>query len=160
MPIQSPQRQHSQAVDIATRADKPRLGLVGGLGAVAGADILHRIVKSTPAHSEDEHLDISFVQHPLHETGDPSSPAYSPTRRKLYVYDELRDMEEDNRDIALVPCFISQTFLDEITPEISIKVLGIAEAIRDGDSHAARLAMRDAISQGFDRAAGRMEKDV
>ena len=35
----------------------------------------------------------------------------------------------------------------------------IAEAIRDGDAHAARLAMRDAIAQGFDRAAGRMEKD-
>ena len=35
----------------------------------------------------------------------------------------------------------------------------IAEAIRDGDAHAARLAMRDAISQGFDRAAGRMEKN-
>ncbi len=34
----------------------------------------------------------------------------------------------------------------------------IAEAIRDGDPAEARLAMRDAIAQGFDRAAGRMEK--
>ncbi|ODT71101.1 MAG: GntR family transcriptional regulator [Pelagibacterium sp. SCN 63-23] len=34
----------------------------------------------------------------------------------------------------------------------------IAEAIRDNDPAAARLAMRDAIAQGFDRAAGRMEK--
>ena len=34
----------------------------------------------------------------------------------------------------------------------------IAEAIARRDPAAARLAMRDAISQGFDRAAGRMEK--
>ncbi|WIY52747.1 FadR/GntR family transcriptional regulator [Devosia sp. YIM 151766] len=33
----------------------------------------------------------------------------------------------------------------------------IAEAIRDRDPAAARAAMRDAISQGFERAAGRME---
>lgn len=34
----------------------------------------------------------------------------------------------------------------------------IAEAVRDRDAVAARAAMRDAIAQGFDRAAGRMEK--
>lgn len=35
----------------------------------------------------------------------------------------------------------------------------IAEAIVEGDADAARLAMRDAIAQGFDRAAGRMGTD-
>lgn len=34
----------------------------------------------------------------------------------------------------------------------------IAEAVRDGDVAAARAAMRDAIAQGFARAAGQMEK--
>ncbi len=117
--------------DTAQATSKPRLGLIGGLGAIAGADILHRIVKATPVRSEGEHLDISFVQHPLCENENPSSPAYSPTRRKLYVYDVLRDMEDDHRDVALAPCFVSQTFLEEITPEIGIRVVGIAEAIRD-----------------------------
>lgn len=109
---------------------RPRFAIVGGLGAVAGADILHRVVKSTPIHSEKDHLDISFVQRPFREHLDAASPDYNPTRRKLYVYDMLKNMEADNRDIALVPCFISQTFLDEICPEIGIKVLGIADAIK------------------------------
>lgn len=40
-------------------------------------------------------------------------------------------MEADHRDIALVPCFISQTFLKEILPEVGIRVLGIGDAVKD-----------------------------
>ncbi len=110
---------------------KPRFAVIGGLGAVAGTDILHRIVKSTPARSDEEHLDIAFVQRPFHEHTTPADHDYDPIRRKLYVYDALTDMEADNREVALLPCFISQTFLPEILPEVKIQVLGIADAIKD-----------------------------
>ncbi|MBB4052458.1 DNA-binding FadR family transcriptional regulator [Devosia subaequoris] len=65
-------------------------------------------------------------------------------------------------EMALTAAFtISSPVNDPVALEVTVGVhRRIAEAIRDGDSHAARLAMRDAISQGFDRAAGRMEKSV
>ena len=64
-------------------------------------------------------------------------------------------------EMALTAAFtISSPVNDPVALAVTVGVhRRIAEAIRDGDAHAARLAMRDAISQGFDRAAGRMEKN-
>ncbi len=64
-------------------------------------------------------------------------------------------------EMALTAAFtISSPVNDPAALAVTVGVhRRIAEAIRDGDAHAARLAMRDAISQGFDRAAGRMEKE-
>lgn len=63
-------------------------------------------------------------------------------------------------EMALTAAFtISSPVSDPEALAVTVSVhRRIAEAIRDGDPAAARLAMRDAISQGFDRAAGRMEK--
>lgn len=118
-------------VGLSCQEPQPRMGLVGGLGATAGADILHRIIQAAPDRSDGQHLDISFVQHPFREALNPSDPDYGPTGRKLYVYDMIRTMQAGDRDIALVPCFVSQTFLDEVVPEVDIQVIGIGEAIRD-----------------------------
>ena len=64
-------------------------------------------------------------------------------------------------EMALTAAFtISSPVNDPVALAVTVGVhRRIAEAIRDGDAHAARLAMRDAISQGFDRAAGRMDKN-
>ncbi|PCI88766.1 MAG: aspartate racemase [Hyphomicrobiales bacterium] len=108
---------------------KLRYAVIGGLGAVAGADILHRIVKSTPVKSDNDHLDIAFVQRPFFEETTPNQDNYDPTARKFYIYDCLKEMDKDQRDIALLPCFISQTFLHEIAPEVNLHILGIVDAI-------------------------------
>ncbi len=63
-------------------------------------------------------------------------------------------------EMALTAAFtISSPVNDPAALAITVSVhRRIAEAIRDGDPQAARNAMRDAIAQGFDRAAGRMEE--
>lgn len=55
----------------------PRFAVIGGLGAVAGADILHRVVRSTPVRSEMDHLDINFVQCPFQEILTPDHLDYN-----------------------------------------------------------------------------------
>ncbi len=64
-------------------------------------------------------------------------------------------------EMALTAAFtISSPVNDPAALAITVDVhRRIAQAIRDGDPQAARAAMRDAIAQGFDRAAGRMEAD-
>lgn len=63
-------------------------------------------------------------------------------------------------EMALTAAFTISSPVNE--PEALVETVGvhrrIAEAIRDRDPGAARAAMRDAIAQGFDRAAGRMGK--
>ncbi len=63
-------------------------------------------------------------------------------------------------EMALTAAFtISSPVNDPAALAVTVEVhRRIAEAIGSHDAEAARSAMRDAIAQGFDRAAGRMEK--
>lgn len=134
-----------------------KLGLIGGLGAIAGADILQRIIRATPDTSDGQHIDISFVQHPFQEAVKPCDPKYAATSRKLYVYEMIRQMELDARDVALVPCFLSQTFLDEIVPEVELRVIGIGEAIGDYLSRQAPMRI-GVLTSPFVRKSGYLDR--
>lgn len=103
-----------------------KYGVVGGLGAVAGVDTLLKMIKTTP----QQQFDIAFEQHPFADAGLAADEAYDPTRRKFYVYDTLKNMERSGVDVALVPCFVSHSFLAELTPELGLSVVSLPDALR------------------------------
>ncbi|WP_439859442.1 aspartate/glutamate racemase family protein [Pseudomonas sp. MBLB4136] len=111
---------------MASRATPKKYGVVGGLGAVAGVDTLLKLIKGTP----QQQLDIAFEQHTFADAGLAAEDDYDPTRRKFYVYDALRSMERSGVDIALVPCFVSHCFLDELRPELGLAVVNLMDALR------------------------------
>ncbi len=102
-----------------------KYGVVGGLGAVAGVDTLLKMIKTTP----QQQFDIAFEQHPFADAGLAADEAYDPTRRKFYVYDALKSMERSGVDVALVPCFVSHSFLAELTPELGLSVVSLLDAL-------------------------------
>ena len=106
-----------------------KLGIVGGLGARAGADILNQLVRLTPVKSEGDHRDITFEQKPLVEAITVASPDYAPTHRKFYVFDALSRMEKSGCDAAMLPCFITHTFLADLRAELGLKLISMTEAI-------------------------------
>ncbi|MDO9598552.1 MAG: amino acid racemase [Azoarcus sp.] len=108
-----------------------RYGVVGGLGAVAGADLLLKMIRATQRSEGMPAADIAFEQRHFEDGPAIGERTYDPTRRKFYVYNALRDMEARGIDIALVPCFLSHTFLREITPEIDMRVIGMFDALLD-----------------------------
>ena len=59
----------------ALASKRAKFGIVGGLGAIGGADLLLKIIKSTPAGGDHEQLDISLEQHPF---DDPARSLMSP----------------------------------------------------------------------------------
>ncbi|TRO10405.1 aspartate/glutamate racemase family protein [Ectopseudomonas mendocina] len=103
-----------------------KYGVVGGLGAVAGVDTLLKMIKTTP----QQQFDIAFEQHPFADKGLAADEAYDPTRRKFYVYDVLKNMERSGVDVALVPCFVSHSFLAELAPELGLSVVSLPDALR------------------------------
>ena len=112
-----------------TRTRPRRIGIIGGLGALAGADILFKIVKASSLRESNRKFDVLFEQEPfddrnLDETGVPRL-----TERKLYVYRVVRELEARNVDTVVLPCFISHTFLHEIAPELATRVVDIMEAL-------------------------------
>lgn len=106
-----------------------KLGIVGGLGARAGADILAKLVQFTPTKSEGDHREIIFEQRPLTEAMLVDNPAYVPTHRKFHVFDALIRMEQSGCDAALLPCFITHTFLEELRAELQIDLISICDAL-------------------------------
>lgn len=105
-----------------------RYGVVGGLGALGSADVLIKTVRAAQNGKPAGGVDISFEQRHFDDGPGIADEDYNPTRRKFYVYDALKSMQGKVEN-ALVPCFLSHTFLSEITPEISYNVVDIFDAL-------------------------------
>ena len=54
---------------------------------------------------------------------------FSANARKFYVFDTIKNLESQGIDQALLPCFISHTFIDEVQPEIGPTIINMMEAI-------------------------------
>lgn len=108
---------------------KRRLGIIGGLGALAGADILFKIVKNMSTQGANGQFDILFEQEPFDDRNTSTVDA-AMTERKLYVYRVIRELEDRGVDVVVLPCFISHTFIREIAPEISAQILNVMDAIK------------------------------
>lgn len=111
---------------------RKRFGIVGGLGPLASADIFYKIIRHTPASTDQEHFDIVFEQHPFNEGASHSGKTtFNPTARKLYVFNLIKQFEAKKLDAVILPCFISHTFLEELKPEIKLPVVNMMVGLKE-----------------------------
>ncbi|SDI18289.1 amino acid racemase [Paraburkholderia phenazinium] len=115
-----------------TLPGKRVFGVIGGLGALAGADVLFKLIQASKARSGAEHFDIVFEQHPLRNA---SASRAATTERKLYIFDMIRDFERRGVTTVLLPCFLSHTFIGELQENVSVQIVDMVEALRE---HVAR----------------------
>jgi aspartate racemase len=108
------------------------LGVVGGLGAIAGADLFVKLIRASLAAAP---RDIVFEQHPFEGARGAGAADAPQHARKLYVFQMLRAFEQRGIGAALLPCFISHTFLDELLPSTRVAVVDMMAALR---AHLAR----------------------
>ena len=107
---------------------KKRFGIVGGLGALAGADLFFKLVRLMPSAGR-ENYDIIMEQHPFAEGEDAGNIDSNHSARKLYVFDTIKSFERRRVESVILPCFISHTFLDEMQDEIRLPVVNIMDAL-------------------------------
>ena len=108
--------------------DNPRkFGVIGGLGPLAGADVLFKLMKAARASALSEPLDVVFEQHALRGTGPMDIPT---TERKLYIFDLLRDFEKRGVTTVVLPCFLSHTFIEELRENSPLEIVNIVQAVR------------------------------
>ena len=104
-------------------------GVVGGLGALAGADLLQQLIRATAA--DHERYAIVFEQQSFPGDRLRTDITYDPTGRKLHVFSLIRRLELRGIDAILLPCFVSQTFLHELEPNISTPIVSLMAALLD-----------------------------
>jgi aspartate racemase len=102
-------------------------GVIGGLGPLASADVLFKLIQAGPARTDAGHLDIVFEQHPFRNA---NASRVATTERKLYIFDMIRDFESRGVTMVLLPCFLSHTFIGELQENVSIQIVDMVAALR------------------------------
>ena len=105
-------------------------GVVGGLGAIAGADVLQRLIRTIEVGPEHERYAIVFEQQSFPGDTRRADMDYDPTARKLHAFSLIRRLEMRGVDAILLPCFISHTFIGEIAPNVSTPIVDLTAALR------------------------------
>jgi aspartate racemase len=110
-----------------TQAEPGRsFGIVGGLGPLAGADVLFKLLKTLHADSRAAHCDVIFEQHPFRDL---TRSRAATVERKLYVFAMIRDFEKRGVRTVVLPCFLSHTFIDELQENTSLKIVDMIDAL-------------------------------
>jgi aspartate racemase len=115
-----------QDVSIAPALPNPVLGVIGGLEPRASADFLSKLVEATQANGASGRVDIVFEQR--------NSGAIESTKaafaRKLYVFDMIERFKARGIATVVIPCFLSHTFMDELTANSPLPIADMMEALR------------------------------
>ncbi|MEU6586863.1 aspartate/glutamate racemase family protein [Nocardia sp. NPDC046763] len=103
-------------------AAPPRIGVIGGLGPLAGATFYQRLVELTPARDDRQHPEVVMISDPRipsrldHLRGEGPSPV--PALQQV-----ARRLEQQGCDIVVITSFTTHAYLREITDAIDVRVL-------------------------------------
>ena len=137
-------------------ANRRVFGVIGGLGPLAGADVLFKLIQASPARSDAEHFDVLFEQHPFRNA---SISRAATTEHKLYIFDMIRDFEKRGVTSVLLPCFLSHTFIDELQENTSVQIVDMLDALRCHVDRAFPSARRvGVLTSDYIRDAGMFER--
>ena len=110
------------------RLPKPfKVGLIGGLGPAATVDLYDKIVRATPAKTDQEHFKVVVEQNPqiadrtaalLHGGADPTLAMYGCARR----------LEKDGCDAIIVPCNTAHAFVPFLERHIGVPFINMQVA--------------------------------
>lgn len=147
---------------IGNRSSARKIGIVGGLGSLAGGDLFFKLVKSRAVIDDQARFHFLLQQPPFKDVSLPLDASASMSSRKFYVFEVCKSFERSGVDSIMLPCFASQTFRAEIESELKIPVLsmmdGLVQHIRDIIEPGGTLGVlaSDFVRQSglFDRALG------
>ncbi len=129
---------------------KRSIGIIGGMGPMATLDLFRKVLESTDAHNDAEHIRVYIDCH----TGIPDrtkailSGGESPVP---YILESAEKLAAMGADFLLIPCNTSHYFYDEIVKGSSIPVMHMiretARALKQDDVTCVGLLATDGTVQ-------------
>jgi aspartate racemase len=107
------------------------IGILGGMGPEATLDLFHKIIRNTPARSDQEHLRVVIDSNPkvpdrthaiLHGGASPVP----------LMIEGARALERAGADFIVIPCVSAHFFLDELWQRTRLPILSILDAVAEG----------------------------
>ncbi len=106
------------------------IGILGGMGPEATLDCFGKIIKNTPAKTDQEHLRVVIDSNPAIPdriaaiVGDGESPVPA-------LIAECRVLEKAGADFIIMPCVTVHFFLSEIQAQSQLPILSIIDAVTE-----------------------------
>jgi aspartate racemase len=127
VPIVDPHRVYAQHI-VAARFRAPerpfKLGVVGGVGPAATVDFLRKVVQSTPARRDQDHLRLLVEQNPQipdrteHLVGEGTDPT-------LALYATCKKLQAGEADLIAIPCNTAHAFVEEIQSHLAVPIMNM-----------------------------------
>jgi len=105
---------------------KKTVGIIGGMGPLATADLFTKIIQRTDAASDADHIHIIIDNNP--KTPDRTSAILKGTESPLpYLVRAANRLQTAGADFLLIPCITSHFFLPELCKEVDIPIVNMIE---------------------------------
>lgn len=104
-----------------------KIGLMGGLGPAATVDLYDKIVKATPAKTDQEHIKLVVEQNP--QTPDRTAALLGQGEDPTFaLYGMAMRLEADGCDAVIVPCNTAHAFMPFVERHLSIPCINMQVA--------------------------------
>ena len=106
------------------------IGILGGMGPEATLDCFAKIIKNTPARTDQEHLRIVIDSNPRVPdrtaaiTGNGESPV-------PILVAGGRALQQAGADFIIIPCVSAHFFLEEVRQQIALPILSIFDVVAE-----------------------------
>ncbi|RKE36820.1 aspartate racemase [Paraburkholderia sp. BL23I1N1] len=102
------------------------LGVVTGASPLAGVDVLSRMSVAWRWPGAAKPFDFVLEQQAWQG---PASPGTASSLFKIHVFDTIRAFEKRGVDAIVLPCFLSHTFIDELSANVALPIANIMAAL-------------------------------
>ncbi|KAE8756867.1 MULTISPECIES: aspartate/glutamate racemase family protein [Paraburkholderia] len=102
------------------------LGVVTGASPLASVDVLSRMTAAWRRPGAAKPFDFVLEQHSWQG---PATPGAASAPFKIHVFDTIRAFEKRGVDAIVLPCFLSHTFIDELSANVAPPIANIMAAL-------------------------------
>ena len=106
------------------------IGILGGMGPEATLACYSRIISSTPAKTDQEHLRVIIDSNPKVPDRTAAIIAKGESPVPILVAG-CRTLQQAGADFIIIPCVSAHFFLDEIQQQIALPILSLFDAVTE-----------------------------
>ena len=106
------------------------IGILGGMGPEATLDCFAKIIKNTPARTDQEHLHVVIDSNPKvpDRTAAITGKGESPVP---ILVAGCRALQQAGADFIIIPCVSAHFFLEEVRQQITLPILSIFDVVAE-----------------------------
>ena len=101
---------------------RPLLGIIGGMGAEAGAAFYHRLIRHTPVEVDQDHIETILHSNSLIPDRTLAILNQGPSSYP-YLVQSAKLLERASVDLIILTCVTSHYYVDNLRKEVSCEIL-------------------------------------